>query len=65
MNQTLDWLFDNAGKVLTPQEWGKLLDVEIIDPDGWRGRDSKPLTEPIGLQEFINRLSESTIMPVR
>lgn len=66
---TLDWLFQHSGKVLTPQEWCGLLNVTIVDPDGWRGRGpvgrqngGRDLETPLGLVEFINRLSESTII---
>jgi len=61
MNVTLDWLFQNSGKVLAPGQWCKLLDVAVLDADGWK---DKSIIEPIGLQEFILRLSECTIFPV-
>jgi hypothetical protein len=71
MHDVLDFLFDHAGHLYTPQEWCNLLNVQIIDPDGWRSTvfvetmfPPRPMSEPIGLREFIARLAVSTIHPV-
>lgn len=64
MNTTLGWLYQNSGKVQTPDAWATLLNVAILDDDGWRNPGGKSWSEPIGLVEFINRLAESTTMPV-
>jgi len=48
----------------TPAEWESILDVQIIDPDGWRrGCDlgEKSMTLPITQDEFRKRMNESTI----
>lgn len=47
-------------KKLTPEEWCKLKNVEIIDPDGWRV-DNKPFSELITEREFNTRIGTSTI----
>jgi hypothetical protein len=48
------------GKKLTPEEWCKLKDIKIIDPDGWRV-DNTSFTKPITESEFYKRLNTSTI----
>lgn len=45
----------------TPDEWSRLEGVEVMDPDGWRGRNGRPWTDPITLAEFKNRLITSTL----
>lgn len=44
----------------TPTEWCRLEGVEILDADGWRGRDGRPWTDPITLAEFRDRLITCT-----
>lgn len=44
----------------TPSEWAAERGVEILDPDGWRGRDAKSFDEPITAEEFDRRLVECT-----
>lgn len=41
-----------------------MMGVEVIDPDGWRGRRSQDYSIMMGLTEFMSRLSESTIREV-
>lgn len=64
MNNILEWLFQHADRFCTPQEWGCRLNVRILDPDGWRhgvkGYPPQDFNLPIGLTEFIVRLSYST-----
>jgi hypothetical protein len=48
-------------KKLTSEEWCKLKNVEIIDPDGWRNGDENSWTERITEEEFENRRSRSTV----
>lgn len=47
--------------------WLELFEIELIDPDGWRGVDSRPmqarLLDLITLEEFWTRLTSSTILP--
>lgn len=45
----------------TPDEWCRLEGVEVMDPDGWRGRNGRPWTDPITLAEFKNRLVTCTM----
>lgn len=48
----------------TPAEWCRIEGVEILDPDGWRGRDGRPWTDPITLAEFQERLVTCTMRHV-
>lgn len=48
----------------TPDEWCRIEGVEVMDPDGWRGRDGRPWTDPITLAEFKNRLIICTMRHV-
>ena len=45
---------------LTPTEWEQILDIRILDPDGWRGGDKFDFSSAIGLREFLRRASKST-----
>jgi hypothetical protein len=47
-----------------PAEWCERLGVEVLDPDGWRGRDAEDWDEPISRREFDRRLATSTHRPV-
>ena len=52
----------------SPAEWEAMYKIEILDDDGWRASSSmgfKSLTELITETEFVSRMSESTIRPVR
>ena len=62
--KTLEWLFQHANKNLTPLEWSSLLEVRILDDDGWRDSSQlgpKSFFQPIGLVEFVERLKPCTI----
>jgi hypothetical protein len=54
----LCFLFEHGRKVLPPCEWEVLLNVHIIDADGWRDKNWKT---PIGIVEFVERTAVSTI----
>lgn len=56
-----DFIF---GKKLTPEEWCKLKNIQIMDPDGWRV-DSASFTKPITEKEFNERLAYSTILRIK
>ena len=62
-NQPLQFLIDHADKEYTPDKWCELLQVKIIDPDGWHGCTKQGITygSPILLSEFIRRLKRCTI----
>lgn len=40
----------------TPEEWCRIEGVQILDADGWRGRDGRDWNDPISLAEFQERL---------
>lgn len=69
--EILDWLLHHFNEKYSGLKWAELVNVEILDPDGWRqGRMGElPLPErtlytEIGLEEFLWRLSSSTIKPL-
>lgn len=45
-----------------PVEWERIFNIEIIDPDGWK---DKSFEDTITKKEFIERMNESTIIPLR
>jgi hypothetical protein len=48
-------------KKLPSQEWCELLDIMILDPDGWdRTRFTESWAEPITIDEFKRRCWTST-----
>lgn len=49
-----------APDLKTPEEWCIDLDVQVLDPDGWR-EDGQPWETPITEADFRKRLSISTI----
>ncbi len=57
--KTVDWLLRHINDTRRPLDWANLLGVVVIDPDGWEGRED--WERPIALDDFIRRLSESTI----
>jgi len=61
MHKTLEWLFQHATETHKPVVWAEMLELEIMDPDGWRGHMRKDMDEKIGLVEFMDRLSVTTI----
>lgn len=50
----------DADVKLEPSIWCQLYDVHILDPDGWRGANHKRWTVEITLEEFIERVNQST-----
>lgn len=48
----------------TPDEWCKLLGYEVMDPDGWRGSNGRPWTDPISQAEFEARIVTCTLRRV-
>lgn len=51
---------DGAPIELLPETWCTVYDVQVLDPDGWRGANHKPWSAPITLEEFVERFNEST-----
>lgn len=50
----------------TSSEWVELLDLMIVDPDGWdRGNLAESWAEPICIDEFKRRAGRSTVDLVR
>ena len=41
-----------------PEVWGRMLEVRILDADGWRDKDYE---EPIVLGEYVARVYTSTV----
>lgn len=62
---------EHHDKVLPPLLWAELLEICIIDLDGWRAQAGptrkywfkRDFEAPIPLEEFIIRVSNSTIVP--
>lgn len=48
----------------TPEEWCQIEGVQILDADGWRGRDGRDWNDPISLAEFQERLVICTMRHV-
>jgi hypothetical protein len=71
-NNLLDWLFKHFDKEYDAHKWAQLVGVQIIDPDGWRKNAKigelpippRSMDDEIGLEEFLWRLSPSTICPL-
>lgn len=49
-----------VGHRLTPTQWGGLLGVEVLDPDGWR-YDGLSWTVPITKDDYLRRAAMSTV----
>jgi hypothetical protein len=49
----------SAKELKTPEEWSRITDVTILDPDGWR-YDGKSWDEPITRKEWSWRWAIST-----
>ena len=47
----------------TPEEWSKIHDVFIFDPDGWRGKGDPSWDTPLDEDDFLRRMWVSTIGP--
>jgi len=48
----------------TPEQWAKEDGIIIMDPDGWRMKDSPPFDQPIPKSEYDWRVIISTIRSV-
>lgn len=47
----------------TPDEWQKILNIVVLDPDGWdRSNFSVDWVKPLTKQEFKDKASHSTTM---
>lgn len=42
-------------------EWCDVSGIEILDPDGWRGKNGRPMTDLIDRDEFNRRMVVSTV----
>lgn len=47
---------ETSADLRSPAEWCHIERVEILDADGWRGRDGRDFSDPISLAEFRERL---------
>ena len=45
---------------LLPIEWGYILGVEVLDPDGWR-RERADFDAPTVLKDYVRRAVVSTV----
>jgi len=61
--KVLNWLNKHLDKRYAPEKWAELLEIRIIDPDGWRGHRFDDFSQPIDLEEFVARVNKSTIAP--
>lgn len=46
--------------LLTPDEWCRREGIEILDADGWQGKNGRPWTDAIPRTEFLRRAVTST-----
>lgn len=60
-NCVFNWLCLYHNCINKPARWCELLGVKVIDPDGWRGKNGRPLEDKIGLPEFMQRIYQCTI----
>ena len=49
----------------TGAEWSRILDVQVLDPDGWRHNDGVAWFTPITEDDFKRRVAESTVQNLR
>jgi len=42
-----------------PEQWERMLGIEVLDPDGWHG-NMLAWETPITREDFLNRAAEST-----
>ena len=58
-----DWLYRNQAHSAdkTPAEWSELLDIKLLDPDGWRRVGDPPLTQEISFIDFLKRAFKSSV----
>jgi hypothetical protein len=53
--------YDYDGHIMrTPDEWCRIHDIQITDPDGWRGIGAKDWSEPLTELDFMERANVST-----
>jgi hypothetical protein len=46
----------------TPEQWQAAMpEVEILDPDGWRGANGRPWTDRISRREYLERRAQCTV----
>ena len=57
-----NFLCQNATERFTPEKWASILDIKILDADGWHKGEYE---QPCDLTTFIQKAARSTIMPVR
>ena len=69
--EQLDELHDGAAALAadvpdkrTPEYWTALYGLEVVDADGWRGKDAPSWTERITLPDFWKRFCGSTVRAV-
>lgn len=62
--EVLPCLAANQPVMKLPIEWATEHGYLIADPDGWRGENAKPFTDPIDLEEFHRRSTSCTIGPL-
>ena len=60
--QMLNWLIAHANRFHTPEEWATLLEIRIIDNDGFRGEGE--WNSHYWLSEFLERVQRATIAPL-
>lgn len=51
----------DSDNLKSPRDWAKVTGIEILDADGWRGRNGREFTDRISEEEFRYRASISTI----
>jgi hypothetical protein len=61
---TLEFMLEHYKKQYEPERWAALFGIEIIDDDGWRGKNAPSFTEPCSLTEFLDRITHCTIFPL-
>ena len=44
-----------------PEDWERITGITIMDADGWRSPGDPPYEKPISRDEFMRRMSISTI----
>ena len=50
---------------LTPVEWELITGIEVVDPDGWDGKNLEAdWKKPLTFDEFFDKIVESTITGV-
>lgn len=52
-------------ELLTPQEWAAREGWQILDPDGWRGKNAPPFDQPCTREEWEPRMWQCTVKRIR